>query len=579
MRTQLTTTTRQLHDTNALLKVTKKQLATQLADLRRLYELSVKLSAHVDLPTLLNEVLKAVCQLQRAPMGLLLLRDRDRDDLSVVASVGLDAERVKRLERLPIGSGLCGVAISERRPCIVKDVLQDRRFETDRAFAIATGACAMSCFPLQARTGQIVGAIATYFTTARRPTAREMQSVALYGGQASEFIENARQYEEIREASRLKDEFLATISHEIRTPLNAVLGWTRVLQMPGTSPREGKGARALAAIERNSRVQAQLVEDLLDISRIVSGKMQMTFQPVSLANTVDAALDTVRPAAENKHLDVQVHTASDIVVFGDPNRLQQVIWNLLTNAVRFTPERGRIEIRLERIGSVARLTVADSGVGIPPQFLPHVFERFRQGDSDPGRTQRGLGLGLAIVRHVVEAHGGEVAVASEGIGRGAVFTVTLPLDIEGRTVPQSTFEKPAAPASLRDVRVLVVEDEVDARELVTTALESYGAAVTAVASGVDALTALKSETYDVLVADIGMADMNGYALIRTVRALANHTDRRLPAIALTVYASATERDDALAAGYDRHVVKPIDPDRLAAVIHEVIHPPLPADNA
>jgi signal transduction histidine kinase/ActR/RegA family two-component response regulator len=570
MRSQLAATTRQLSDTKALLKITKAQLATQLTDLRRLHELSMKLSAHVDLPTLLNEVLTAVCELQRAPMGLLLLNDSERQDLDAVASVGMDFEKVGRLGRLRLGSGVCGVAVSERRPCVVKDLTRERRFEADRAFARATGARAMSCFPLQARTGQIVGAIATYFRSARRPTARELQLVALYGGQASEFIENARQYEEIREASRRKDEFLATISHEIRTPLNAVLGWTKVLQMPGTSPTEGRGARALQAIERNSRIQAQLVEDLLDISRIVAGKMQMTFQPVSLAATVDAALETVRPAADNKRLDIRVDVAPDITVFGDPSRLQQVIWNLLTNAVRFTPEKGRIEIGLERAGAVAQLTVADSGVGIRPDFLPYVFERFRQADVDLTRGQRGLGLGLAIVRHVVEAHGGDVAVTSAGAGCGATFTVTLPLDTRGAKVQKRPQDVTLPPPSLRDVRVLVVEDDVDARELVTTALESYGAAVTAAASGVDALTALKSQAYDVLVADIGMADMNGYALIRTVRALANQAERRLPAIALTVYASATEREDALAAGYDRHVIKPIDPDRLAAVIQEVI---------
>jgi len=570
MRSQLTTTTRQLRDTKTLLKNTKAQMARQLVDLRRLHDMSMKLSAHADLPRLLDEVLTAVCHLQRAPMGLLMLYDGEHQDLEIVASVGLDRERVKRLGRLPLGSGLCGVAVAERGPAIVKDLERDHRFRRDLTLAAVEGARAMSCFPLQARTGQTVGAIATFFRTARRPTAREVQLVELYGGQASEFIENARQYAVIREASRLKDEFLATISHEIRTPLNAVLGWTKVLQMPGTSPTEGKGARALQAIERNSRIQAQLVEDLLDISRIVAGKMQMTFQPVSLAATIDAALDTVRPAAENKHIDVHVTAAEPIVVSGDPGRLQQVVWNLLTNAVRFTPENGRIDIGLDRAGSIARLTVTDTGVGIRPEFLPHVFDRFRQADVDSSRAQHGLGLGLAIVRHVVEAHGGEVAVESAGLGRGATFTITLPVDDRHVAVEAAPVEMQPAPAALPNVHVLVVEDDADTRELLMTSLETYGASVTAAASGVAALTALKKEAYDVLVADIGMADMNGYALIRTIRALADEAERRLPAIALTVYASATERDDALAAGYDRHIVKPIDPAQLAAIIQELV---------
>lgn len=570
MRTELATTTRQLGATKALLKTTKAQLATQLADLRRLHDLSVKLSSHLDLTTLLDEVLRAVCALQRAPMGLLMLYDQDQHDLGIVASVGVNADRVKRLARVPLGEGPCGLAVAQRKPCIVKDLRQERRFNADRDFAIANGARAMTCFPLQSRTGQVVGAIATYFRTAHRPTSREIQLVELYGGQASEFIENARQYQQIREASRLKDEFLATISHEIRTPLNAVLGWTRVLQMTATPAGEQRAARALQAIERNSRIQAQLVEDLLDISRIVSGKMQMTFEPVNLAATVEAALDTVRPAADNKRVELRSDLASDVVVFGDPARLQQVVWNLLVNAVRFTPENGSIETRLQPSGSVARLTVVDSGVGIAPEFLPHVFDRFRQGDGNTSRAHRGLGLGLAIVRHVVEGHGGEVRAESLGLGKGATFIVTLPLGAAKMTAPEPRQQLAVLPASLKDVRILVVEDEVDSRELLTTALENYGAAVTAVASGVEALAALKRDAHDVLIADIGMADMNGYALIRAVRALANHGEPRLPAVALTVYASAKERDEAVAAGYDRHIVKPIDPDRVAQVVKELV---------
>jgi signal transduction histidine kinase/ActR/RegA family two-component response regulator len=570
MRTRLATTTRQLDATKALLKSTKAQLATQLADLRRLHDLGVKLSSHLQLPTLLDEVLRAVCALQRAPMGLLMLYDPDLRDLGVAASAGLDPESVTRVARIPPGKGPCGLAISERTPLVVRDLAGDKRFEADRAFMAATGARAMCCFPLQARTGQIVGAIATYFRTARRPTAREIQLVELYGGQASEFIENARQYQEIREASRLKDEFLATISHEIRTPLNAVLGWTRVLQMTGTLPSDDQGARALRAIERNSRIQAQLVEDLLDISRIVAGKMQLTFEPVNLAATVEAALETVRPAADNKRIELRSDLASDIIVFGDPARLQQVVWNLVVNAVRFTPEGGWIEARVERSGTSARLTISDSGVGIAPALLPHVFDRFRQGDGSTTQSHRGLGLGLAIVRHVVEGHGGSVRADSPGLGQGATFTVALPVSSGSEVAERPRIEPRRDAISVDGVRILLVEDEADSRELLATVLETYGAKVTAVASGVEALAALQQAEHDVLIADIGMADMNGYALIRAIRTLTKHADRRLPAIALTVYASAKERDEAIAAGYDRHVVKPIDPERVAQTVAELL---------
>lgn len=569
MREELATTKRALGATATRLKTTKAQLARQLADLQRLHHLGMRLSAHVDLATLLQEVLSAVCDLQRAPVGLLMLFDADSRELQMVASVGLSADQAKRVPRVPFGVGPCGLAISERRAVIIKDLQRETRLGMDGAFAAAAGYRAASCFPLQARTGQIVGAIATYFPKPRPRSEREVQLVELYGAQASEFIESARLYGEMREANRLKDEFLATLSHEIRTPLNAVLGWTRVLALDGPTG-DDRRARALRAIERNSRIQAQLVDDLLDVSTIVTGKMRLSFEPVNLAAIVEEALDTVRPTIEAKHLHLLCELSSAVGVFGDPARLQQVVWNLLANAVRLTPEGGQIRVRLETAESEARIVITDTGVGIAPEFLPHVFERFRQADDRIAREHRGLGLGLAIVRYVVEAHGGSVRAESAGVGMGASFTVALPA---GAEVAQSERPRPhtatGAP-SLTGVRVLIVDDEQDARELLGSVLETYGAVVTLVSSGVEALSALRGSTYDVLIADIGMADMNGYALIRTIRALAAEGGRRLPAIALTVYATAKERADALAAGFDRHIVKPIDPERVAQTVRALL---------
>ena len=570
MREELATAKRALGATTTQLKTTKAHLARQLADLQRLHQLGMRLSAHVELATLLQEVLSAVCELQRASVGLLMLFDADRRELQMVASVGLSAEQVKRVPRIPFGVGPCGLAVSERRAVIVKDLQRETRLGLDGAFAAAAGYRAASCFPLQARTGQIVGAIATYFPKPRARSEREVQLVELYGAQASEFIESARLYSEMREANRLKDEFLATLSHEIRTPLNAVLGWTRVLALDGPIPGDDRRARALQAIERNSRIQAQLVDDLLDVSTIVTGKMRLSFEPVNLVAIVDAALDTVRPTIEAKRLHLLCELAGDVGVFGDPGRLQQVVWNLLANAVRLTPEGGQIRVRLETTDSEARIVISDTGVGIAPEFLPHVFERFRQADSRLARDHRGLGLGLAIVRYVVEAHGGSVRAESAGIGRGATFTVALPL---GAAVGQSERPRPhtpTGPPSLKGVRVLIVDDEQDARELLGSVLETYGAIVTLVSSGVEALAALSGSPCDVLIADIGMADMNGYALIRTIRALAEEGGRRLPAIALTVYATAKERADALAAGFDRHIVKPIDPESVAQTVRALL---------
>ena len=563
--TTLAATTRQL-------RATKAQLADQLADMQHLHALSVRLSSHAELSTLLQEVLDGVCSLQGATMGLLLLYDMERHSLSPVVSVGMDDSYVQQLGRVAVGSGPWGTAVALRRSIIVHDIQTDDRFGDDVTLATASGYRAVCCLPLQARTGQIVGAIATFFVKPHTPPARDMQLVEMYGGQASEFIENARHYQDLRDASRLKDEFLATLSHEIRTPLNAVLGWARLLRTTQTGAIDEKSAHALEAIERNSRVQSQLVEDLLDISRIVTGKMRLSFSPVDLETVILAALDTVRPAAENKRLHV-THTisATHTTVFGDAARLEQVVWNLLANAVHCTPEGGHISVRVEQATSGVVISIIDDGRGIPSALLPHVFERFRQGETVSGvPSKRGLGLGLAIVRHLVEAHGGRVAASSPGAGLGATFTVTLPAaDVVAPPAAGPVRPVLSAP-SLPGCRILVVEDDIDSRDLLTTALETYGATVTAVASGVEALASLQSDRYDALIADIGMADMNGYALMRTIRALAGERGRHLPSIALTVYASSREREEAIAAGFDAHAAKPIEPERIATMIATII---------
>jgi signal transduction histidine kinase/ActR/RegA family two-component response regulator len=565
MATKLAATTRQL-------RATKAELASQLAGMQRLHALSVRLSSHADLSTLLGEVLNGACDLQGATMGLLLIYDPERHSLKPVASAGMHETFVQQLGRVAVGSGPWGTAVALRQPVAVHDIETDERFAEDRPLAEASGYRAVYCVPLQARTGQIVGAMATFFAEPHTPSARDRQLVEMYGSQASEFIENARHYEDLRDASRLKDEFLATLSHEIRTPLNAVLGWASLLRRTHASTIDEKSAHALEAIERNSRVQSQLVEDLLDISRIVTGKMRLSFSPVDLRAVIYGALDTVRPAAENKRLQL-THTVSadDVTVFGDAARLQQVVWNLLANAVHCTPEGGHISVRVEQSTGGIAITIADDGCGIPSTLLPHVFERFRQGDGAGGpSSRRGLGLGLAIVRHLVEAHGGRVEASSPGVGMGATFTVTLPAAEAAAPQAATPAPSPSTAPSLAGYRILLVEDDMDSRDLLTTALETYGATVHAVASGVDALASLSAGGYHALIADIGMADMNGYALMRTIRALGGEQGRRLPAIALTVYASSREREEALAAGFDEHIAKPIEPERIATMLATVI---------
>ncbi|QKQ76479.1 PAS domain S-box protein [Nostoc sp. TCL240-02] len=374
-------------------------------------------------------------------------------------------------------------------------------------------------------------------------------------------------------ANRMKDEFLATLSHELRTPLNAILGWTQLLRSRKFD--EATTARALETIERNTRSLTQLIEDVLDVSRIIRGTLHLSMHRVKLVPLLEAAIDTVRPAAEAKEISINCRFDGEVgVIVGDVNRLQQVVWNLLSNAVKFTPKGGRVDVQLERIESSVQIRVSDTGMGIAAEFLPHVFERFRQADSSITRSHGGLGLGLAIVRHLVELHGGTVSVESPGIGQGATFIVNLPM--KAVYVEANAAEQLSAVVNIQevnnylprldDLRVLIVDDEEDARHLLTTILEQYGAQVIAVASASDALLALQKVCPHIMVSDIGMPQEDGYALIRQVRALPAERGGRVPAVALTAYARAEDRTQALLAGFQLHVPKPVNPAELAAVV-------------
>jgi len=394
--------------------------------------------------------------------------------------------------------------------------------------------------------------------------------------------ELSRAKQQAEEANRMKDEFLATLSHELRTPLNAILGWAQVLRMGKLD--EAASARALETIERNARAQAQLIADLLDVSRIITGKLRLDFQPVELRRIVEAALDSVRPAADAKGIRLSV-TLGVLAspVLGDSDRLQQVVWNLLSNAIKFTPREGAVEVRLCQTGASAEVRVSDTGAGIRPDFLPYVFDRFRQAEGAITRTHGGLGLGLSIVRHLVELHGGTVEVESEGEGQGACFTVSLPVRTAlsgckaGGTAgePQLVEGMDAWGDSwgdrelLRGLRVLVVEDEDDTRDLLVTTLEQCGAEVTAAASVAAALERLDEQVPDVLVSDLAMPEEDGYSLIRRVRARPSERGGEVPAAALTSYARAEDRARALAAGFQMHVPKPIDPSALVRMIADL----------
>ena len=378
------------------------------------------------------------------------------------------------------------------------------------------------------------------------------------------------------EASKLKDEFLATLSHEIRTPLNAVLGWTRILR---TQPNIKSRDHALEVIERNAASQLRLVEDLLDMARVISGKLRLDLKTTHIEAIVQAAIDVVAPAAAAKNITLTTaFEAPRLAVNADADRLQQAIWNLMSNAVKFTEPGGRVEVRVAAVGSMVELRVRDTGQGIPLDFLPFLFDRFRQADSSASRRHGGLGLGLALVRQIVELHGGSVSAESAGTGRGATFFLRLPI-ATARSDAARTDTGDTEPVTLKGVAVLVVDDNTDGREMLATALREYGAKVKSVASSQEALELLKDARFtpDVLISDVGMPHTDGYEFIRQLRTSRDETTRQIPAIAVTAYANPEDRIRAVVAGFQAHLAKPVDPALVAASVAGLVRMKRPRD--
>jgi signal transduction histidine kinase/ActR/RegA family two-component response regulator len=384
---------------------------------------------------------------------------------------------------------------------------------------------------------------------------------------AARLDEERRHNEEMAEANRLKDQFLATLSHELRTPLNAILGWSEMLR--SNAVLESRREHAVQAIFNNALRQARLIDELLDMARIMAGKLHLAVEDVDPGELVRGALEIVQPDADAKHitLDVAVDPATG-TLRGDSTRLQQIVWNLLSNAVKFTPRGGRIALHVAPAGARARVTVTDSGDGIPREFLPAIFQPFRQADASPTRLHGGLGLGLAIVKQLVEAHGGTIVADSDGEGKGATFTVELPaaaLPARPTRAPASRTT-PGRTASLDGLAVLVVDDDAESRAVVAAHLENHRATVLTAASAEEALAVLVRERVDVLLADVAMPGEDGYTLLRRVRALDRATARTVPAAALTAFAREEDRREALAAGFQMHLPKPLDAGSLVAAV-------------
>jgi signal transduction histidine kinase/CheY-like chemotaxis protein len=493
-----------------------------------------------------------------------------------VSSDGL-REELEADVRVPLGRGIAGRIAGSETGVVIDDITTVDVFSPylrDRVTALAG-------VPL--RIGdRLVGVLHVGAAAGRRFTEEDLELLRQAGERAARAIERAQLMDRERQArsdaeaaSRTKDEFLATLSHELRTPLNAIFGWARMLQAGRLD--DDSFERAIDVIVRNADMQVQLIDDLLDVSRIVTGNLRLDVQPVDLPAVVRAALDAVRPAAAAK--DIRLEPVLDpraMAATGDPNRLQQVVWNLLVNAVKFTPRGGHVQVHLQRINSHVEVAVSDTGQGIRPEVLPHVFERFRQGDSTSTRAHAGLGIGLALVRHLVELHGGTVRAESPGEGKGSRFTVSLPLaaaaratgpGAETRVNPTArTLQPVTSDPSLTGVRVLAVDDDRDSLDLIARIVTGAAGEIRTCASAVDGLRILQDWRPDVLVSDIEMPDQDGYAFIRKVRGLDASQGGKTPAIALTAYGRIEDRLRTLSAGYSMHVPKPVDPGELATII-------------
>jgi PAS domain S-box-containing protein len=500
-----------------------------------------------------------------------------------MASAGFDEGYLETLQitwaDTERGRGPTGTAIRTRRVQTCRNMLIDPSFLPWRTEALRRGYASSIALPLIAGN-EAFGALTIYcadpdpFSAEEIARLSELADDFAYGIQVLRLraahagaVEELRASEErLRVADQRKDEFLATLSHELRTPLNAIVGWSQLL-LAGVLDA-AKQRQAIEVIARNAAAQNQLVNDLLDVSRIVTGKVALSVGEANLADIMTLAIESVRPAADQKLIVLRMEADQGLVISGDASRLQQVFWNLLSNAVKFTPERGDVRVTLSRERTQILVRVADNGMGIAPDFLPRVFDRFSQADASSSRKYQGLGLGLAIVRHLVEAHGGTAGAESAGLGLGASFTLRFPVRAAQRTTHARAAptphadERPRRSASeLEGLRVLVVDDESDAREMVRAVLEHRGAEVRTAASTREAVDELRHSRFDALISDIAMPEEDGYDLIDRVRAFST-----IPAIALTAYGREDDRARALAAGYDRHFAKPVLPDHLVAAV-------------
>jgi len=561
----------------AALRRSEENLAAELSVMSRLHDITNRLIVVPSLTAAMDEILAASIDITGAAMGNLQLLDEETNTLNIAVHRGFKSDFINTFQSLnKDASTACAVAFREGRRVVVEDVDRDPLYASLRAVAASAGFRAVQSTPLQNRQGKNIGVISTHFTTPYHPTGRALGAMDLLARQAADVIERIKTeykltdllrnekaaHAALNEAARMKDEFLATLSHELRTPLSAILLWGKVIRDSPISPERQK--EGIDAIIRNAEAQGRLIEDLVDTSRIATGKLRMEFSELDLASLLMQSINSIEPTAQAKGVKIVSSLAADIgIVVADKQRMQQIFWNLLTNAVKFTPRNGTITIRATRSFNTVEIRFEDTGIGIEPAFLPHVFDRFLQYDSSNSRKHMGLGLGLAITKELIHLHGGSIEALSPGSNRGSTFVVRLPMPVAGKLVPARENEFPVDGNALKGLKILFIEDDQSTQTVMEYALTRLGAEVLVVESAPLALERWAEFNPGVLISDLGLPDMDGYALIRRVRELEKQEGRPpIVSIAVSAFARDEDRRKALAAGFTQYFSKPIDLEKL-----------------
>jgi len=541
----------------------QRELVAQLDDLRQLHEMSLRLSKTLELKPILEETLRTAVAVEGTDLGLVSLCEPDHDQFEVGASLGFSAEFLAEVDDIPPAGTARGITFQERRRVVVEDLETDPQFSQFAEVARRAGIRAVHSTPLITRVGKLVGVLSTYFREPHRPADREIQFIDLCASQAANFIENARLYAQVREADRRKDEFLATLAHELRNPLAPVRNAVHLLHLQ--APPGGEGKWPLQVIDRQMVQMTRLIDDLMDVSRITRGKLQLRTQRIELGEVIRAAVETSRPMLERSGHELTVTVPPErLYLNADPTRIAQALSNLLNNAAKYTEWGGRVWLTAERQGSDVVLGVRDTGIGIVAEMLPRIFDMFAQADRSLDRAQGGLGIGLTLVKRLVEMHGGSVQAQSEGPGKGSEFTIRLPLVVDTAATPLPAAPESGTATPVSPLRILVVDDNRDAAATMAMLLRISGNDVRTVHDGREAVDEAREFRPDVAILDIGLPGVDGYAAARTIRR--EPWGAGVVLIAVTGWGQETDRERSKEAGFDHHLVKPVEPAALVSIL-------------